>query len=137
MSDEEGNDIVRRKAAELDRAARRTRCAALALNVVVAVLMVIAAGFSGWNTYRLRTINEGQQAQLEFNESLIETIQSYNQAHAEAAGQSFAAMAEALTCSISLFVNGTLPTREQVAACYRPVSPQPTPPTTPTSRENP
>lgn len=131
MSAEE-NDIVRRKAAELEVAARKARIVGIALNVAVATLMLAAAAFSGWNTYRLKEISVRVEADAQFNRELVRIIQTYNEEHALAAGESFSALADALSCSISLFTRaGVFPTEAQVRSCYRPVTPQPAPPPEP------
>lgn len=125
------NGIVRAKALELEKASRQARMVGIALNVTIGALMLAAAAFSGWNTYRLKEISERVEADAQFNRELVRIIQNYNEAHAQAAGESFTTLADALACSISLFTRAEFPTEAQVRSCYRPVTPQPAPPPEP------
>lgn len=145
------NGIVRQKAAELEVAARRARLAGTALNIAVAVLVLAAAGFSAWNTQRLKEISERVEADAQFNRELVRVIQNFNAAHATAAGESFDTLNENLRCmfdwmadfNTALATNAgggpqvPLPDRARLDACFRPVTPQPAPPPEPPKERRP
>lgn len=149
-TDDDGNDVVRRKAAELEVAAARARTVGIALNATVGALMVLAALFSAFNTYRLRQISRDIRIDAEFNQRLVQLIQIYNEEHAEAAGQSFDALNANVRCMFDWMADyntalaesiagkpQALPDRGLLDACYRPTTPQPAPPPKPKEKEKP
>lgn len=139
--DGDGNDLVRTKAAELERDARRARIVGIALNVAIGLIVVLAAGFSAWNVYWLRSLSREAIAEAEFNQRLFQLIQTYNEDHARAAGESFDALNANVQCMFDWMADyntalaqslagkpQALPERALLGNCYRRTPPQPPPP---------
>lgn len=72
---------------------------------------------------RIGVIAEQAKAQSEFNAKLVQTLQQYNQAAAEASAASFRALSEHLTCLSKAVISRGTPA--QVEACRTATAPAP------------
>lgn len=127
--------IVRNAAEEMLEAARKVRRIEVCLVVLAAVLMVTIAGFTGWNTYRLRSVNRNLTVLVRTLEANQVAQQTYNEGHATSSGENFQALIDNIKCFTDFFVTfnqavaaGTPPPDKVVLdACFKPTAPSPSP----------
>lgn len=131
--------LVRNAVEEVKESARKTRHLEVWLVVATCVLMVLVAGFTGYNTYRLRDVNKNLTALVETGEANQETQQTYNEAHAESSGHNFAALIENIRCFTSFFEaatrEGPPPDKAVLDACFKPPTPTPPPAKLPSEKK--
>lgn len=123
--------LVRNTVEEVRESARRARRYEVALVIAACLLMVMVAGFTGYNTYRLRDVNKNLTTLVETIEANQETQQAYNEAHAESSGGNFTALLENIRCFTSFFEMAARadhpPDRAVLDACFKPATPTPAP----------
>lgn len=135
--------LVRTTVEEVKQSARRARHYEVALVVATCFLMVMVAAFTGYNTYRLRSVNKNLTALVEAIEANQETQQTYNEAHALSAGENFNALLENIRCFTDFFVafNEAVaaaappPAKADLDACFKPSTPPPPPADLPSEDE--
>lgn len=118
LEEQDLNGIVREKAAEVEKAAKRARCLEVVFVTFSAICVAAAAGLSAWNTYRLSTIaqdiEENQRINAEFNEG-----------HAQASYRSAQTLVDLQICVAAAFGKFPNISEEEVVACFQPATPPP------------
>ena len=126
--------LVRATVDELRVIAQRAHKVEIALVATAAVLMVLVAAFTGWNTYRLRHVNRNLTNLVEVVEANQAVQQTYSEGHAASTAESHDAIANNISCMANFFVDYNravvagepLPDRAVLAACFKPtVAPPP------------
>lgn len=130
---------------------------ALALLIVYVALAMLGWGILESNNRaaeqlsQLRANSERLEEQTDLNERLVKVIQDFNEEHAVAAGESFDTLNTNLNCMFAWMADynaalaanlgggsNPLPAREQLDACFKPITPQPQPvPNSEREREKP
>lgn len=95
--------LIRATAEEVRITARRAHRVEIALVLIAALLMVVVAGFTGYNTHRLRTVNKNLTDLVETIEANQTAQQSYAEGHATATAESHAALAHNIACMAGYF----------------------------------
>jgi hypothetical protein len=122
-----GYDGNNRRRSVVDRLGKAPLVVVSLFVILAAIVFAIAS--TNANAARFAKLSAERQAdtkaQSEFNARLLKIVQEFNEAHAEATGESFQAMADALQCATTKFVQQA--SLEDIQACYRPIAPQPLP----------
>lgn len=126
--------LVRETVEEVKVIAQRAHRVEIALVATAAVLMVLVAAFTGWNTYRLRHVNRNLTDLVETVEANQEAQHAQSEGHALSTAESHDAIANNISCMANFFVDynravaagGPLPETAVLAACFKPtVAPPP------------
>lgn len=123
--------VVRNTAEEVIQTARKAHRIEVALVVIAAVMMVAIAGFTGWNTYRLRAVNQNLTFLLEVIRDDQHVQQTYNESHAKSTAASHRALAVNLQCLGNFFAaaagieGAAAPSQTDLDACFRPTEEAP------------
>lgn len=131
-----------RRSGVLDRLGR----APLVIVSLFAVLAILVFAITSTNHNAARFAKQSAErqadnkAQSEFNAKLLEVVQTFNERHAKAAGESFDVLVQNQICFTDFFfdfnqalnTNQIPPLKARLDACFKPSTPQPTPPIPPT-----
>jgi hypothetical protein len=120
VTDEEAAVIEETKVVRdrLVESARKARILEIALVSLAALCLVVIAGFSAWNTVRLRDISR----LLEENQ---EAAKAYNVGHAQASYESHRAIIDLQVCVSRAFLRLPNAREGEVLACFHPATPPP------------
>lgn len=127
--------VVRNAAEEMLVVARNAHRVEVWLVVVAAVLMVLIAGFTGFNTYRLRAVNRNLTGLVTSLETNQRALQAYNEAHSTSTALNLDALLGNVRCFTDFFMvfNGALaagvapPDKAVLDACFKLPAPGPPP----------
>lgn len=127
--------LVRTTVEEVKAIAQRAHNVEIALVATAAVLMVMVAGFTGFNTYRLREVNANLTEVVETLEANQSALQIYNEEHAVATAESHSTLAHNLLCmsdffqasAVALRRDTPLPDKATLDACFEQTKPPPGP----------
>lgn len=135
--------LIRNTVEEVRVTARRAHRIEIVLVLIAALLMVVIAGFTGYNTYRLRNVNRNLTGLVESLEANQEALQTYNEDHALSAGKNLEALLANIRCFTGFFVGfneavaegRTPPDKAILDACFQPSAPPPPPTELPSEEE--
>lgn len=128
--------LVRETAEELRCISVRAHRIEVALVTIAAVLMVLVAAFTGFNTYRLRAVNRHLASLVQTVETNQGALQRFNETQAADNAESHIALVNNISCMADYFRSAAsalrdetpLPAREVLDVCFR-SAPPPQPPT--------
>jgi hypothetical protein len=120
VTDEEAAVVEETKVVrdQLVKSTHRAQILEIALVALAAVCLVVIAGFSAWNTARLRDITR----LLRENQ---EAAQEYNLGHARASYESHLAIIDLQVCVSRAFLRLPDVREDEVTACFHPATPPP------------
>jgi hypothetical protein len=120
MNDEETAVVEETKVVrdQLVKSAHRAQVLEIALVALAALCLAVVAGFSAWNTARIRDISR----LLRENQ---EVAGEYDVGHAKASYESHRAIVDLQVCVSRAFLKLTDVREDEVLACFHPATPPP------------
>lgn len=125
--------LIRTTAEQVKTTARKAHRIEIALVFLAAMAMVAIAGFTGYNTHRLRDVNRNLTNLVETIEANQVAQQVYNEAHAMSTAESHGVLAHNISCMADFFAafalgsGPPLPEKAVLDACFQPTRPPPAP----------